>query len=139
MVDVQLVGVCRAFFCVGITLAGDVYPEDKGVPIGWRVLRTRFRQHEGWVYIQRNEAYSVGQDFIYHHTGVFPEIDVLNSNRRHLYLPLDSSHSDTTTDKTHLCNHNPPERIRNRRVHSDQVKVYRVLRKSLDLHLKALP
>lgn len=42
MIDVQFVGVRRVFWCVRITLAGDVYSEDKGVPVGWWVLWARF-------------------------------------------------------------------------------------------------
>lgn len=138
MVDVQLVRVGRAFWCSGITLACNVNAKDEGVAVGWGVFGTGFGEHEGGVDVQRDEADTVCEDFVDDDGGVVPDVDVLNGNRGYLFSSLASFLQEDEV-WTYLSHHNPPKRIRNRRVHTDKIKVYRMLRQSLNLHFKVLP
>ena len=100
MIDVQLARVSSPLWRMWITFAGEFELKDKRISVRsllifvYRMIyqhalnewsRLTFpHDHKRGIYVQRNEAYSMGQHFVDNNTCIVPEICLFYANCRHL-------------------------------------------------------
>lgn len=91
---------------------------------------------EGWGGVEWYEPNAMCENFVLNDGGVVPNIDVFYGHCRYLYHAL--VHVQCPRNSLYLCYHDSPERICNRRIDTDEVKLHRPLRQPFHLHLECL-
>ena len=81
------------------------------------------------------------QDFVYNNACVIPDINIFDTHSGYLRTKKSKQKSQRRWHghKAYLSNHYPSKRIRNRRIHSNNIEFYRPIRKTLNSYIQFLP
>lgn len=119
VVDVEILRLGRTGWWIGIPGTFEVDFEDDGVAVSEVVTRQQ-HCHDIRINVERNKAHPVCENFVLDDRGVVVDIDMFDCNRGN------------------LGKENTAQSVRDGRVDSDKIEVYRPARNTLDLNLEVL-